>query len=212
MSKGIYEECPICMNEINTDYNKVVTNCKHTFHCICLMENVKINGYSCPCCRTNINENNEKTVNLEKENIFTEVYNTNVSSIYTNEEIYNNNEELYNTYEEIYDRYTNHVVQPRSRISQNANREPVETIIKNKQEQGWLKFKEDLNNIELLTNRKRKKKSNQTSEKPLIKYDFENNYKEKQMLEEKEDHMLILELEQHMRKCFGKKHNKKIEI
>jgi hypothetical protein len=50
------ECCSICLETINKNYNKVITNCGHTFHCICLMKNVSINGFACPYCRTNIAE------------------------------------------------------------------------------------------------------------------------------------------------------------
>lgn len=50
------ECCSICLEIINKNYNKVITNCGHTFHCICLMKNVSINGFACPYCRTNISE------------------------------------------------------------------------------------------------------------------------------------------------------------
>ena len=33
-------ECPICMDQIEGDRNKVVTECGHCFHTSCLMKNV----------------------------------------------------------------------------------------------------------------------------------------------------------------------------
>lgn len=44
-------ECPICMDEINGEKNKVTTDCGHCFHTSCLMKNVAHNGFSCPYCR-----------------------------------------------------------------------------------------------------------------------------------------------------------------
>jgi hypothetical protein len=48
--------CPICLIDIDDTRNKIITNCGHHFHCLCLMQNVKKNGFACPCCRTLINE------------------------------------------------------------------------------------------------------------------------------------------------------------
>ncbi len=45
-------ECPICMDPINGDKNKVVTECGHCFHTNCLMTSVAHNGFGCPYCRT----------------------------------------------------------------------------------------------------------------------------------------------------------------
>lgn len=44
-------ECPICMDEINGEKNKVTTECGHCFHTSCLMKNVSHNGFGCPYCR-----------------------------------------------------------------------------------------------------------------------------------------------------------------
>ena len=45
-------ECPICMENIDDNCNKVVTECGHAFHCSCLMRNAAFNGFGCPYCRT----------------------------------------------------------------------------------------------------------------------------------------------------------------
>ena len=45
-------ECPICMEAIDVTKNSVVTDCGHTFHCSCLMQNAAHNGFGCPYCRT----------------------------------------------------------------------------------------------------------------------------------------------------------------
>ena len=45
-------ECPICMDEISGEKNKITTECGHCFHASCLMKNVSHNGFGCPYCRT----------------------------------------------------------------------------------------------------------------------------------------------------------------
>lgn len=45
-------ECPICMDPIMGDKNKVITECGHCFHTNCLMTSVAHNGFGCPYCRT----------------------------------------------------------------------------------------------------------------------------------------------------------------
>ena len=44
-------ECPICMDAIDTCKNCLTTECGHTFHSTCMMKNVSVNGFNCPCCR-----------------------------------------------------------------------------------------------------------------------------------------------------------------
>jgi len=44
-------ECPICMDQIEGEKNKVTTECGHCFHTSCLMKNVAHNGFGCPYCR-----------------------------------------------------------------------------------------------------------------------------------------------------------------
>ena len=44
-------DCPICMDCIVGDKNKVITECGHCFHTKCLMTNVAHNGFACPNCR-----------------------------------------------------------------------------------------------------------------------------------------------------------------
>ena len=44
-------ECPICMDQIEGEKNKVTTECGHCFHTSCLMKNVVHNGFGCPYCR-----------------------------------------------------------------------------------------------------------------------------------------------------------------
>lgn len=45
-------ECPICMEKIEGDNNKLTTECGHIFHTSCLMTNVSKNGFDCPYCRS----------------------------------------------------------------------------------------------------------------------------------------------------------------
>lgn len=45
-------DCPICMDCIETNKNCVTTECGHSFHASCLMQNVAHNGFGCPYCRT----------------------------------------------------------------------------------------------------------------------------------------------------------------
>ncbi len=45
-------ECPICMDPIEGDKNKVITECGHCFHTNCLMTSIAHNGFGCPYCRT----------------------------------------------------------------------------------------------------------------------------------------------------------------
>lgn len=47
-------ECSICLDIINGPTNIVVTNCGHSFHCLCLMTNIshmRHNSLKCPNCR-----------------------------------------------------------------------------------------------------------------------------------------------------------------
>jgi hypothetical protein len=44
-------DCPICMECISDNTNKIITECGHSFHCSCLMKNVVHNGVGCPYCR-----------------------------------------------------------------------------------------------------------------------------------------------------------------
>ena len=50
--RDIEEECPICMDVVEGLNNRVTTDCGHTFHCSCLMQNAAHNGFGCPYCRT----------------------------------------------------------------------------------------------------------------------------------------------------------------
>lgn len=50
----INNECAICMDNIDSVTNCVITECRHHFHASCLMTNVAHNGFACPYCRTSM--------------------------------------------------------------------------------------------------------------------------------------------------------------
>ena len=52
----VVNECPICMEPIETQRNCVTTECGHCFHTNCLMTSVAHNGFGCPYCRTKMAE------------------------------------------------------------------------------------------------------------------------------------------------------------
>jgi hypothetical protein len=52
----VHIECPICMDNVETNKNCVTTECGHCFHASCLMRNVAHNGFGCPYCRTTMAE------------------------------------------------------------------------------------------------------------------------------------------------------------
>ena len=54
------EECPICMDAIDSARNCVTTECGHRFHAKCLFENISRNGFDCPCCRGKMAEAEEE--------------------------------------------------------------------------------------------------------------------------------------------------------
>ena len=56
MSAAFVNECPICMEPIDTQRNSVSTECGHCFHTSCLMTSVAHNGFGCPYCRTKMAE------------------------------------------------------------------------------------------------------------------------------------------------------------
>jgi len=43
--------CPICFEEIASDFNCMYTECRHKFHTKCFLQHTQANGYSCPYCR-----------------------------------------------------------------------------------------------------------------------------------------------------------------
>ena len=59
-------ECPICMEDVFSGKNCVVTECGHSFHTSCLMKNVAHNGFGCPYCRTEMAEEQEDSDDEEE--------------------------------------------------------------------------------------------------------------------------------------------------
>ena len=49
-------ECPICMDEINTTRNCIITDCNHTFHASCMLKSIVFGNFDCPCCRFELAE------------------------------------------------------------------------------------------------------------------------------------------------------------
>ena len=49
-------ECSICLEAIESNINKVITECGHAFHCSCIMTNIIHNGFNCPNCRAKMAE------------------------------------------------------------------------------------------------------------------------------------------------------------
>jgi len=60
-------ECPICMEPIEGVNNKVTTECGHSFHCKCIMQNAAHNGFGCPYCRTSMAEEVDEDDDSEDE-------------------------------------------------------------------------------------------------------------------------------------------------
>jgi hypothetical protein len=74
-------ECPICLNDIETNNNCVTTECGHKFHCSCLFQNAAHNGFGCPYCRTSLAEEvldeEEDDDNEEDDEDWNEIYDNN---------------------------------------------------------------------------------------------------------------------------------------
>jgi uncharacterized Zn finger protein (UPF0148 family) len=74
MSSPNQNQCPICLDEIDftTVSNRVTTECGHTFHCNCLMQNCAHNGFGCPYCRkvmATVPEDEEEEDEEEEEDV-----------------------------------------------------------------------------------------------------------------------------------------------
>jgi hypothetical protein len=64
-------ECPICMETIDSNKNIIITDCGHKFHCKCMMENIRHNGFGCPYCRHKmINSVEEKEEEEEDDDYY----------------------------------------------------------------------------------------------------------------------------------------------
>jgi len=60
-------DCPICYELVSLRKNCITTECGHLFHASCLMKHTSINGYGCPCCRTQMAENTSPNKDLYEE-------------------------------------------------------------------------------------------------------------------------------------------------
>ena len=61
MSSNQVMECPICLDNINTEKNCVTTECGHKFHASCLLSSVAHSNFACPCCRYELAEQPENS-------------------------------------------------------------------------------------------------------------------------------------------------------
>ena len=60
-------DCPICMEEIG-EFNKVVTECGHTFHCSCFVQNIFVTDcFMCPYCRNDLIEDANDDIDVDTE-------------------------------------------------------------------------------------------------------------------------------------------------
>lgn len=67
--------CSICLENIEGEFNRVVTECKHVFHCSCLTKHIlmaKNRGVCCPNCRNNMEQ--KETAEQADERRQTEEY------------------------------------------------------------------------------------------------------------------------------------------
>lgn len=75
-------ECIICFYQINNNKDKIIFDCKHTYHLNCILNwKLKINKIICPIC-----ENNTDYVIIEKEN----------NNLFINQKEYNQSNDLLN--------------------------------------------------------------------------------------------------------------------
>lgn len=54
------KECPICMEVVFPQINCLVTECGHTFHTSCLLNNIIHNKFGCPYCRRELLDDTER--------------------------------------------------------------------------------------------------------------------------------------------------------
>ena len=68
--------CSICLKPVQDSTNIIVTECGHTFHCLCLMTNVLYNGFECPYCQTKMADqvSNEDDEDEDDDEGFTPIY------------------------------------------------------------------------------------------------------------------------------------------
>lgn len=68
------DECSICLDEIESGKNKLVTECGHMFHTSCLLKNASINGFGCPMCRAVLADEEEEDAEDDDEEEEEELY------------------------------------------------------------------------------------------------------------------------------------------
>lgn len=88
-------DCVICFEMIG-DKNCLTTECGHKFHTSCMMKNIKVNGFGCPCCRTLMaekedvkseDEQDDDDVDEEAYSLFDDELSSIASSEYSHEMI-----------------------------------------------------------------------------------------------------------------------------
>ena len=80
------QECPICMDCIDNDKNKVITDCGHCFHTSCLMQNAAHNGFGCPYCRQTLASTPESDTEYDSEEDDDDDNSEDDGSLYNDEE------------------------------------------------------------------------------------------------------------------------------
>ena len=61
-------DCPICYELVGSIKNCITTECGHLFHASCLLKHTSMNGYGCPCCRTQMADKPIQTYHEEEVN------------------------------------------------------------------------------------------------------------------------------------------------
>lgn len=79
-------DCPICMETILGDSNRVVTECGHCFHTNCLMTHVAMRGFGCPYCRNQMMTYMEEPEEEQMDESYVPEQTQDISSIIAYEE------------------------------------------------------------------------------------------------------------------------------
>ena len=132
-------ECPICMEQIEANSNKVVTECSHVFHCSCLMKNAVHNGFACPLCRTEMAEQREEN---DDDDVWSDVSEFEQNN-YSDEALMSfrlfqqqlNGEELEEEQEE-YEEYEEYEEQEQEQEEQETSAAPAEFMVEKLLERG----------------------------------------------------------------------------
>jgi len=61
---NINNECPICLEQMDTDLNICKTICNHTFHTSCILQ---LKKFKCPICRFILRQNNNNDSDCDSE-------------------------------------------------------------------------------------------------------------------------------------------------